>query len=140
MRGRNPWPILASASALSQKRLLRGRLSSRCSLWADSSCISRSTYSSLDRPDGSQIVGLESTKPAVQKSLARGRGQKPKRKVRLFCLVFEYSATWGFRSEGVVQVKVFLTLDQVMGVALNGESDMRTLNTSLVLGTVGAAG
>ena len=27
-----------------------------------------------------------------------------------------------------------------MGVALNGESDMRTLNTSLVLGASGAAG
>ena len=39
-----------------------------------------------------------------------------------------------------LQVEVFVTPDQVMGVALNGESDMRTLNTSLVLGTVGAAG
>ena len=29
---------------------------------------------------------------------------------------------------------------QVMGVALNGESDMRTLNTSLILGVAGAVG
>jgi len=36
--------------------------------------------------------------------------------------------------------EIFEEPRKVMGVALNGESDMRTLNTSLVLGTVGAAG